>query len=180
MEPMQSRIIDNPNERTIPISNKIRIEKNDLSDGLEGSFHEHDNSSGDMNSAEYEYSNYEAEFNRKNFMLQKKYNEILAKRFPGSKSEDTTAHQTPIRSMKQQEVHKYNFKIPKHLKAKSKDFFSGSQNQTNSSKFKFSNLPYDKMSVAGSVNSKKFTKRKLLHSIKEKLLTPSDRLLKLK
>jgi len=95
-EPIPSRIIENPNEKSIPLNNKIRIERKDGFDGLANSNHE--NSSGD-NNVEYEYNNYDNSFNNQNYLLQKKYNEILAKRFPNSKSEETTAHQTPIRSL---------------------------------------------------------------------------------
>lgn len=111
-----------------------------------------------------------------NYLLQKKYNEILAKRFPGSKSEETTAHQTPIRSLKQSSssTHKkYNFKISKQIKAQSKEFFKIDP----SKKWR---LPSDKFSIANSSNSSKFTKRKLLNSLKEKLMTPNERGLKFK
>lgn len=49
-------------------------------------------------SSEQEYSNYNSSNNGNNALLQKRYNDILAKRFPKSKSEETTAHQTPCRN----------------------------------------------------------------------------------
>lgn len=58
--PNPSKIIDNQNDRAIPMNHKIRIEKSDHSDGMEASFN--DNSSGDFNSGEY--SSYESELQK--------------------------------------------------------------------------------------------------------------------
>ena len=73
---------------------KIQIDKRDFSEGASGR-QSNPNSIG-INSPDYQYSNYESN-NEQNAILQKKYNEILSKRYPNSKSEETTLHQTPAR-----------------------------------------------------------------------------------
>ena len=110
-----------------------------------------------------------------NLSYKNKYNQILAKRFPGSKSEETTAHQTPIRLLKNNQDKKYNFYIPAHLKSRSKEYFG---NKNNPKQWKINKLSVGKNSFSLGQNSRKYTKRKLLNSLKEKFITPKQRFMK--
>lgn len=156
----------------IPIRNRIQIEKNEFSDGARNSGRQSNNNSMDITSADYEYSNYDSGNNSQNSVLQKRYKEILAKRFPNTKSEDTTAHQTPIRNFsKNHSRKKYSFHIPAHLKSKSKEFLAN----IDGSKFNLEVLSKGKYSVKEGESYANITKRRLLHSLKGKLSPPNGR-----
>lgn len=128
-----------------------------------------------MNSVEQEYSNYDSSLNDQNALLQKRYNEILAKRFPHSKSEETTAHQTPIRNIvRNRSKKKYSFHIPAHLKSKSKEFLA--PQNIDGSKFNIEVLSHGKYGVKENQSYSNITKRRLLQNLKGKLSPSSNRI----
>lgn len=157
----------------IPTRNRIQIEKNEFSDGMERSGRDNRASSMDLSSGDYEYSNYNSSVNDQNALLQKRYKEILAKRFPKSKSEEMTALQTPARNLtRSKNKKKYSFHIPAHLKSKSKEFLS--QNR-DGSKYNLEVLSNGKYSVKENQSYSNITKRRLINSLKGKLSPPSGR-----
>ena len=110
------------------------------------------------------------------YFFKNKYNEILAKRFPNSKSEDTTSLQTPVRNInKAVNKKKFSFHIPAHLKSKSKEFL-GAQNR-DGIKYNLEILSKGKYSMNENQSYSNITKRRLLQSLKGKLSPPVGRVI---
>lgn len=156
----------------IPIKNRIQIEKNEFSDGADNSGRDNRANSMEITSTDYEYSHQNSSLQEQNALLQKRYNEILAKRFPNTKSEESTNLQTPARHFHKKK--KYSFHIPAHLKSKSKEFLT--QNR-DGSKYNLEILSNGKYSVKENKSYSNITKRRILHSLKGKLSPPSGRVM---
>jgi len=98
------------------------------------------------------------------------------KRFPNSKSEETTALQTPIRNIpKGLSKKKYSFHIPAHLKSKSKEFLA--PQYRDGCKYNLEVLSNGKYSVKETQSYSSITKKRLLQSLKGKLSPPTGRVM---
>ena len=105
-----------------------------------------------------------------------KYNEILAKRFPNSKSDESSSLQTPARNLsKGVNKKKFSFHIPAHLKSKSKEFL-GAQNR-DGLKYNLEILSKGKYSMNENQSYSNITKRRLLQNLKGKLSPPIGRVI---
>jgi len=157
----------------IPVKNRIQVEKNEFSEGPNNSIINYNYSSMENDSPDYEYSNYNSGGDL-NSSLQRRYREILSKRFPNSRSEDASSYQSPINnSMHKRSKKKYSFHIPAHLRSKSKEFLA-SQNR-DGSKYNLEVLSQGKYSIQQNQSYSDITKRRMTHGIKQKL-SPSGRI----
>ena len=150
------------------------MEKKEFSDGAYSggnSYHQ----SMDIDSPDYEYSNYDSN-NDQNAILQMKYNKILAKRFPNLQNNDTASHHTPNRNiLSKRSRKKYNFHIPAHLKSKSKEFLSS--HNIDGSKYNLEILSNGKYSVNENQSYSKMTKRRFPYGMNPKLSPPNGRIM---
>lgn len=154
----------------------MRPEKGNLMDVQRKSFIEMKVYNSDFSSADYEYSGYDTQQNDQHEALIKQYNKILSKRFPNSKSEESSMHHTPIREViRKQNKNKYNFHIPAHLRSKSKEFLAP-QNR-DGWKYNLEVLSNGKYSVKENQSYTNITKRRLLQNLKGKLSPPSSRVI---
>lgn len=131
-------------------------------------------SSMENDSPDYEYSNYDSNTDQ-NSVLQRRYQKILANRFPNSRSEDASSYQSPIQEIipKRSKNKKYNFHIPAHLKSKSKEFLS--QNR-DGSKYNLEVLSQGKYSIKQNQSYSNITKRRMTTNLHEKFSPGSRRL----
>jgi len=161
---------------SLPLTNNMKFEQKNFMDEQRKSFIEMKNNSSDFNSADYEYSGYETQQSDQNDALIKQYNKILAKRFPNSNSEGTSVQNTPMRNViRKQNKDKYTFHIPAHMKSRSKEFMAP-QNR-DGCKYNLEVLSKGKYKIKDTDNYKKLTKRRLLHSLQEKLSPPRSKIL---